>query len=84
MLTNAQMKQDRYGQWCRSRKLYKQIQDTFAADGTVTIATYAKATHYDKRHANMFKSLKDGVYVQRGKGWDFISLCGFRFTVWGK
>jgi hypothetical protein len=82
MLANDQMKPNRYGKWAQARSLYKKIQDTFAASGIVTVATYTQAKHYDKRHAEMFRCGKTGVYVQRGKQWDDISMSGFRFTIY--
>lgn len=81
MLTNDQMKQNRYGRWAQARKLYNRIHSTLAAGGIVTIGTMTRYTHYDKRHIDMFKCNRFGVYVQRGKSWDCIDYCGFRFTL---
>jgi hypothetical protein len=59
MITNEQMKPNRYGRWAQSRRLMAKIEDTFAKDGVVTVATAYHAWHYDKRHADMFRGLKD-------------------------
>lgn len=80
MLSNDQMKADRYGRWARSRALVRKIESTLASGGMVMIATYTQAKQYDKRHAGMFKATKSGAFVQRGKSWDCIDYCGIRFA----
>lgn len=79
MLTNDQMRSYRYGKWAESRKLIKKIQETLKANGLVIIATYTKATQYDKRHVDYFKATRNGAYVKSGKQWLCIDRCGFRF-----
>jgi hypothetical protein len=81
MLSNEQMKENRYGRWAKARKLYGKIQATFAAGGIVTVATATRATHYNAKHSEMFRVTRTGVYIQRGKSWDCIDLCGFRFSI---
>ena len=49
-----------------------------AAGRIVQLTTYAKATSYDARHADMFKATKAGAFVRRGKSWDRIDLCELR------
>lgn len=80
MLTNEQMKANRYGRWAAARKLVNRIQSTLNAGGYVVIGTYTKAVQYDSRHADYFKATRNGAYVQRGKTWDCIDYCGFRFA----
>jgi hypothetical protein len=81
MITNEQMRANRYGKWAQSRKLVKDIQDTLNAGGIVVMATYTKATQFDSRHVDMFKATKTGAYVQKRNGkWDCIDYCGFRFA----
>jgi hypothetical protein len=49
--------------------------------GRVMIATYTKATVYDKRHVAMFKVGKSGSpLVQRGKHWDDFKWATVRFV----
>jgi hypothetical protein len=79
MISNEEMKAVRYGRWAAARELYAKIQDTLNAGGIVMMSTYTKHTQYEKKHIDMFRCTKDGVYVQRGKSWDCISGCGFRF-----
>lgn len=84
-MTNEQMKPNRFGRWAANRKLYRRIMDTLNSGGIVTIATYTRAAHYDRRHANMFKVTRTGVFVQRGKSWDCFAdgtvMCGIRFSL---
>lgn len=81
MLRNDQMRENKYGRWALAKKLYYRIQDTFQARGIVTVATCTQAQHYDARHRFLFTYDMTGVYVQRGKHKECISLCGFRFTL---
>ena len=47
----------------RAKGLYEKIVETLEADGVVTLATYCRATHYDKRHLGRFKLAKNGLFV---------------------
>lgn len=76
LLSNEQMVRNRFGRWARARRLVRTIQDALSADGSVVIATYTKATQYDRRHVAMFKATPTGAYVQRGKRWDCIDFAG--------
>lgn len=78
-LTNDQMLPNRFGRWATARKLYRQIQETLAAGGIVTVATQLRATHYYPQHAAMFLANQSSVYVQHGKRWDCIDYCSFVF-----
>lgn len=81
MITNQQMRANRYGKWAQARKLVSEIQSTLNDGGIVVIATYTKATQYDSRHVNMFQARETGAYVQKRNGkWDCIDYCGFRFA----
>jgi hypothetical protein len=80
MLTNEQMRQDRYGRWYRARRLVARIQETLNAGGCVVIATCTQARQYDVRSVDSFKATKTGAYVKRGKSWDCIDYCGIRFA----
>lgn len=54
---------------------YDAIQKHFAKGGNVMLATYTKRTLFKPKHAAMFRKPKKegdrGVYVQRGKNWDY-------------
>jgi len=76
MLANKDMIANRYGQWARSRRIIKAIQDCLRNDGVVIISTYTKATQYDKRHVDMFKCDQNGAYVRHGRRWDCIDYAG--------
>ena len=78
MLTNDQMKPNRFARWARSRKVFAFIMSNLKAGRTVQITTYTKAIRYTEKHANMFKATKSGVYVQRGKAWDCVDGCNIR------
>jgi hypothetical protein len=80
MITNDQMKANRYGRWADARKLVNEIQSVLSEGGYVVMATYLKAWQYDQRHVGMFKATKSGAYVLRGKKWECIDYCGIRFA----
>lgn len=63
----------------KARLLYDKIISTLENDGVVTIATYTHARHYEKKHLDLFRCTSTGVYIKRGKSWDCIDYCGFRF-----
>ena len=79
-MTNEQMKPNRYGKWHQAKQLVTRIQTTLNAGGYVVMATYTKATQYDRRHVNMFKATRTGAYVQSGQKWICIDGCSFRFA----
>lgn len=75
MLTNDQMKPNRFARWAKARKRINFILENLEAGRTVQIATYTKAVRYTAKHKEMFKATKTGAYVQRGKNWDCIDGC---------
>lgn len=78
MLTNSQMKANRYLVWHRSRRLTKMIVQALEAGKTVIISTCLSHTKYTRRHAGMFKASKTGALVQSGKRWECIDYCGIK------
>jgi hypothetical protein len=55
--------------------LYEKIQDHLSSGGVVAVRTSMRHTNYLPKHAKMFKpgkSGESGVYVQRGKHWDYV------------
>jgi len=59
--------------------LYDEIQEHFRKGGNILIATHLRATKYQPKHAAMFRAPRKkneqehGVYVQRGKHWDYAN-----------
>jgi hypothetical protein len=47
--------------------------------GRVMVATYLRATVYDRRHAGMFALRGGRVHVARGRHWDCIDGCAIKF-----
>mgnify|MGYP007034017986 FL=1 len=72
MLTNDQMKPNRFARWSKARKQFAFIQSALASGKTVQVTTNLRATRYTAKHADLFICKKDGIYVRRGKGMDFI------------
>lgn len=59
--------------------MIEEIKLHLSEGGRVMIATYTKATLYDKRHIEMFKVGADGSpLVQHGKRWDDIRFSTIR------
>lgn len=82
MLSEADMKERQEfdeARQARARTLYGKITETLQAGGMVQVCTYTHAKEYTAKHADMFRLGNGSVYVQRGKHWDCIDYCGFRF-----
>lgn len=81
MLTNEQMKANRYQKLYNGKKTFNAIINQLQTGGDVFIVTYTRAVKYKPQHINMFRLGKSGsVYVQRGKKWDCIDYCGIKFN----
>lgn len=80
-MSNEAMKAGRFLKWAKARKLLRRIQAVLAADGKVTVGTHTRATTYGSANASLFKATQAGLFVQRGKSWDCIDGCGFRFSI---
>lgn len=80
MMTNAQMKPNRYGRWAQNRQRCATIQNALRAGKRVTLGTYLKAWTYDARHLEMFSADRTGCYVRSGKRRLEISGCGVVIT----
>ena len=78
MLTNDQMKPNRFARWAKARKRIKFILENLESGRTVQISTYLKSVRYTAKHKEMFKATKNGAWVQRGKNWDCIDGCDVR------
>lgn len=60
--------------------LLRDIQEHLAEpSGRVMVATYLRATVYDRRHAGMFALRGGRLHVARGRSWDCIDGCAIKF-----
>jgi hypothetical protein len=69
MMTNNEMKSERFLQWHRCRLIVSQIKSHLHNGGTVYIGTNTKCTKFSKKHEGMFKATRGGAYFQSGKKW---------------
>lgn len=76
MLTNDQMKPNRYGIMMKYKRMYEAICEIYKSGRKVMIATHTKATIYPS--LDWFKLGKTGVYVKRGKNWDCINFSAIK------
>lgn len=67
MLSNADMKANRYYRWAEARRKHREIVQHLHNGGKVIIPTYTRATLHKREHAEMFKATKAGLCVQRGR-----------------
>ncbi len=79
-MTNDQMKPGRFLRWHRARRAAARISAHLSAGGRVVVGTYTRATVYTRRHADLFRATREGLYVRRGKGWDCIDHCAIRLV----
>lgn len=75
MLTNDQMKANRFYRWYKARKMISAIKKHLAEGRTVYVSTMTKATKYSAKHIDMFKASRSGAYVQSGNKWLCIDFC---------
>ena len=74
-----------YGRWHTARKAFVKIQSTLNTGGVVMVATYTKATQYDKlSHSALFKATPNGLYALHGKKWVCIDGCSIKFYTVGR
>ena len=69
------MSPDYFGRWARYRRIVSSVLGALNAGRRVTLASYTKATIYDRRHVAMFRADARGAWVQRGKRWEDFSGC---------
>ena len=79
-MNNDQMKANRYLRWHQARQKLARIQHHLADGGKMVVGTHTRATVYDRRHGEMFRATRAGLFVRRGSGWDCIDYCGIRFV----
>ena len=81
MLTNEQMKPNRFAKLARGRKLYRRMQAAWDAGGFVRVGTATRYTDYRAKHREMIRLGESGsLYAQcLGKNWDCLDFCSFWF-----
>ena len=81
MLTNDQMKPNRFAKLARGRMLYRRMNAAWDAGGFVRVGTATRYTDYRVKHRDMIKLGKSGsLYAQRGRNWDCLDFCSFQFS----
>jgi len=78
-MTNEQMTANRFRNWAIARKKLAKIVEALNAGKKITVSTHTRATRFDKRHVDMFKATRTGLYIQSGKRWECADYC--KFTV---
>jgi hypothetical protein len=76
MLTNAQMKPNRYARWAKARKKYNAIISNVTAGRTVVIANHMRAYEVTSKNVSLITHNKTGVYL-KGQCIDFCSITVF-------
>lgn len=80
-MTNDQMKPGRYLRWQQARRTASKIAGHLASGGRVVVGMYTRATVYSRRHAEVFRATRSGLYVRNGKKhWDCIGYCAICFV----
>lgn len=77
MLTNEQMKANRYWKMFLARRKYRDIAQHIAAGGRVMVATCTQAKVYAS--IDHFILGKSSLYVRRGKGKDCIDYSNISY-----
>jgi hypothetical protein len=81
MLSNDQMKPGRFAKMARGRKLYARMIACWDVGGFVRIGTVTRYSDYRAKHRDLVKLGASGsLYTARGKHWDCIDFCTFRFS----
>ena len=75
MLTNEQMKANRFLVWHKARKQYASIMQALKAGKRIMTASTTRPVIYDARHVDMFRCGKTACYVRRGRNnWDSLEF----------
>jgi hypothetical protein len=61
-------------------KLYQEILSHLSKGGAVQISTALKAFILKPKHKDRIKLQGESLYIARGKRWDCIDYCHFRFS----
>ena len=80
-MNNSKMKFNRILKLQTGKRLFSRISDHLKINGVVLICTHTRITKLTKKHIDMIKMGKSGsLYMQRGKNWDCIDFCNFKFV----
>ena len=63
------------------KELYQRIIDHLAKGGAVMVCTVYQAKILKSNHADRIKLVGNDLYICRGKNWDCINYCQFKFSV---
>ena len=63
-----------FSRWAASRKLFSKLENAANSGRKVYFLTSTRATLVNAKHfaEGMIKAGRDGLYVQRGKRWDYL------------
>lgn len=76
MITNENMKPNRFLRMFENKTLYNKIAHEIGKGLSIQVTTYTRSTVY--KSLDSFKLGKNGVYVKRGKNWDCINGASIR------
>lgn len=62
-----------FSKWAWSRQMAAKIDAHLARGGNVYIATHTRSTRFTMKHRGMIQARRDGIYMQRGRSWDFVA-----------
>ena len=74
-LSNQQMKSNRFGAWAKARKKLNWMNEQWDKGMTVCLDTSLKVYRTSRKHKDMFKATKTGLYMQVGKKWLCVDGC---------
>lgn len=66
-----------FARWAKSKALFAKVVAATEAGKTVYFSTHMSVTPIKAKHIaeGLIKAGRDGLYVQRGKRWDFLGGC---------
>jgi hypothetical protein len=81
MLTNDQMRPNRWAKLAKGRKIYRRMHACWDAGGYVRIGTATRYSDYKPAHRDLIELGKSGsLHARRGKRADCIDFCTFQFS----
>lgn len=81
MLTNEQMKPNRFAKLARGRRLLARMNAAWNAGGFVSVGTATRYTDCKVKHRDMVSMGKSGsLYVVAGKKHNCIDFCSIQFS----
>ncbi|MEM8801096.1 MAG: hypothetical protein AAGF55_01025 [Pseudomonadota bacterium] len=81
MLTNDQMKPQRFAKLAKGRKLMARMAECWDRGGFVRVGTSLNYTDYKPKHRDLIEMGRSGsIYARRGKRADCLDFCSFQFS----